>query len=373
MEISAHLGEHLVASTYRRNPTLQNPMLPVDIVLAPAWWNRHEGIAFDEDFFFHPARRVEVERKMENVLHQRWGRFGLGEDHDKDLPVVGAVHLAAGYLVSEMLGCKVEYFADAPPRVNPANVDTLRIAADDALRSPAYRKLENLLDALQTRYGYLTGDIDWGGILNTALDLRGQAIFLDMLDTPSDASAFLTEIARVIERFTDRLGRATGSTSISVNRNVRHIAEPVYLHSECSHVMISVGDYEKFLMGFDAAWSERHRPFGIHYCGHDPHRYATAFARLPHLDFLDVGWGGDVAVLRKHLPETFLNIRYSPVEIVHQTPDEIRGTIRRLVHQSGNPWLTGVCCINMDDQVSDEQITAILEEVQTLREERIRD
>ena len=134
-------------------------------------------------------------------------------------------------------------------------------------------------------------------------------------------------------------------------------------------MMISVDDYERFLMGFDVEWSRKYRPFGIHYCGQDPHRYAETFARLPHLDFLDVGWGGDVAKLRQHLPHTFLNVRYSPVEIVRQTPDEIRATVRRLVHESANPWLTGVCCINMDDQVRDEQITALLEEVAQLRQE----
>ena len=95
----------------------ENPILPVEIVLAPAWWYHHEGIAFDEDFFYHPVRRVEVERKMERVLYERWGRFGLGADRERDLPLVGAVHLAAGYLVSEMLGCRVDYLADAPPQV----------------------------------------------------------------------------------------------------------------------------------------------------------------------------------------------------------------------------------------------------------------
>ena len=71
--------------------------------------------------------------------------------------------------------------------------------------------------------------------------------------------------------------------------------------------------------------------------------------------------------LRRHLPDTFLNIRYSPVEIIRQSPDEIRQTVRRLVRESANPWLTGVCCINMDEKVADEQITAILEEVETIR------
>ncbi|MBN1911772.1 MAG: hypothetical protein JW818_18675, partial [Pirellulales bacterium] len=60
---------------YRRNDQLESGMLPVDIVLHPSWWRRHEGITFDEDFFLHPARRVEVERKMEQALYDRWGRF----------------------------------------------------------------------------------------------------------------------------------------------------------------------------------------------------------------------------------------------------------------------------------------------------------
>jgi len=354
---------------FLRNPLLQNTMLPVDIVLAPAWWHRHEGITFDEDFFFHPSQRVEMERKMEKALYERWGRFGLGTDHDQDLPQIGAVHLAAGYLISEMLGCEVEYAADAPPQVKPAHCRSLQILPDRAFASPAYRRLVSLLDSLKTRYGYLCGDVNFNGILNIALDLRGQEFFLDLADQPGDAGRFLLGIAAVIERFTRELSQATGTTSISVNRNVRHIPRPVWLHSECSHVMISVADYQRFLMDYDVAWSRRYRPFGIHYCGHDPHRYAECFARLPHLDFLDVGWGGDVTQLRAHLPHTFLNLRYSPVEILQQTADEIRQTVRRLVQASGNPWLTGVCCINMDDQVADQQVAALLEEVQWLREE----
>ena len=90
---------------------------------------------------------------------------------------------------------------------------------------------------------------------------------------------------------------------------------------------------------------------------------------MPYLDFLDVGWGGDVVKLRQHLPRTFFNIRLSPVEIVDQTPEQIRQTVRTLVHQSGNPWLTGVCCINMDQHVTDDQVAAIFDEVESLRQE----
>jgi hypothetical protein len=357
------------ATPYYRNPDLDGDMLPVDIVLHPSWWHKHTGITFDEDFFYHPAKRVESERRMEQVLHERFGHHGLGADRDRDLPLVGAVHNAAGFLVSEMLGCEVRYRADAAPDVLPAHRDSLDVDAEGAFRSPAAKRYEALRDQLKTRYGRVLGDINWGGVLNIALDLRGQDVFLDMMLGADNAKAQFRKLAEVLERFTAGIQAETGTSSISVNRNVRHFRQPVFLHSECSHTMISARHYEEFLMPFDAEWSARRRPFGIHHCGKDPHRFAASYARLPRLDFLDVGWGGDVALLRQHLPRTFLNIRLDPVGLVHQSPDEIRAVVRRLVLQSDNPWLTGVCCVNLDETVGDAQIDAIFDAVEELRQE----
>ena len=50
---------------------------------------------------------------------------------------------------------------------------------------------------------------------------------------------------------------------------------------------------------------------------------------------------------------------------------EIEETIRRLVKESGDLRLTGVCCINADEKVSDEKITCMFETVKSLREETI--
>jgi hypothetical protein len=86
---------------------LSDTILPVDVAFHPSWWFKHAGITFDEDFFFNPIKRVESERQMEQVLYGRFGQFGLGEDRDKDLPIIGAIHNAAGYLLSGMLGCRL--------------------------------------------------------------------------------------------------------------------------------------------------------------------------------------------------------------------------------------------------------------------------
>ena len=354
---------------YHWNPSLQNEMLPVDVVLHPSWWHAHAGITFDQDFFFHPAKRVESERHMEQVLHERFGRYGLGADRGRDLPVIGAVHNAAGFLVSEMLGCEIRYKADGAPDVIPAGREMLDVDPDQSFRSAAAKRYERLRDQLKARYDRVVGDINWGGVLNIALDLRGQDVLLDMVDDADRTQTQFRKLAEVLERFASGIQSETGTSSISVNRNVRHLREPVFLHSECSHTMISAQDYETFLMPIDAEWSQRHRPFGIHHCGKDPHRFAVSYAKLPQLDFLDLGWGGDVTLLRQHLPHTFFNIRLDPASIVRQTPAQIRETVTRLVRQSDNPWLTGVCCINMDDTVSDEQICAIFDGVNELRKE----
>jgi hypothetical protein len=342
-------------------------LLPVEVVFHPSWWHKHAGISFDPDFYFHPGRRVEDERRMEKILFEKFGDLGLGGDRGRDIPWIGNVHNAAGFLLSEMLGCRVEYPEDGPPLVIPAGQPDLDLDVDAAFESPAYRRFIGLVKALKSRFGFVSGDINWGGVLNLALDLRGQAIFLDMADQPDAAAEYFTRIGRVIDRFTRYLQDETGTTSISVNRTVRHLAAPVFLHSECALTMISIAHYRQFIKPLDADWSLHRRPFGIHYCGADPHRFAEEFASLPSLDFLDVGWGGDVKALRSHLPRTFLNIRLSPVEIISWDERAVRREIESRVEASLNPRLTGVCCINMDDRVSDAQVRAVFETVIELR------
>jgi len=355
----------------KKNETNKTPLLPVDIVFHPSWWNRHTGIVFDEDFFYHPIRRVEAERRMEMELYNRFGEFGLGVDKDKNLPQIGAVHLAAGYLLSEMVGCKIEYLENAAPQVICAHREDFIIDEDIAFQSSDFKKLLALIDALKTKYGFTCGDINWGGILNTAINLKGENILMDMALQPEKCKDYFKNIGRIIERFFTFIQSQTGSNSISVNRVVRHIAKPIYLHSECTHTMISEEDYREFLMPIDTEWSRKYRPYGIHYCGKDPHRHAVAYGELPYVDFFDLGWGGDIAMMRKHLPEALLNLRLDPVSLNSCSHEEIEKYIREGVSLSGNPYLTGICCINMDAETDDEKVRTILSVVEALRQECI--
>jgi hypothetical protein len=341
--------------------------LPVEVVFHPSWWHSHEGIVFDRDFFFHPAKRVEEELHMERALYERWGGYGLGAWRDRPRPVLGPVHLAAGFLVSGMLGCGIAFQPGGSPQVLPAGRPLSAPDLEAAFASPWFHDFRSLADSLKSRFGYLAGDADWNGILNIALDLYGQELFLEMADHPDAVKEFFRGIAAVAERFFRYVHALTGSTSIAVNRTLLQFADPILLHSHCSHTMVGEAHYREFLLPFDIRWADRYPPYGIHYCGPDPQRFLAAYREIPGLAFLDVGWGGDLQAIRAALPETFLNIRLSPAEIVRQTPAEIEAVILERVEAAGDPCRTGVCCINIDDTAAEEQISAIFETVKKIR------
>lgn len=351
----------------KNNDFIETNPLPVEIVFHPSWWYKHTGISFDEDFFYHPLKRVESEQRMEKELFERFGEYGLGSDYQQKLPVIGAVHNAAGYLVSEILGCEIRYSGDQAPQVVCPQKENFAIDVENIMRSQPVKRLLTLINSLKAKYGYVTGDINWGGVLNLAIDLRGEAMLMDMMLYPDESQKFFNDIARVIEQFTSMIYACTGSTSVSVNRIVRHIRKPVFLHSECTHTMIPEDLYEQLLLETDIRWSNQNRPYGVHFCGKDPHRFADSYAKIPHLDFLDLGWGGDVELLRKKLPGTFFSLRLDPVTINSTPDDELKNTIKRLVSESGDLSLTGLCCINMDDKTDDSKIRLIYETAAEIR------
>jgi hypothetical protein len=132
--------------------------------------------------------------------------------------------------------------------------------------------------------------------------------------------------------------------------------------------MISEDLYEHFLLPIDLHWNQTLQPFGVHYCGSDPHRYANSYAKIPRLAFLDLGWGGNIRLLREKLPHTFFSLRLDPVTINRTPDDELADTIRRMVAESANPALTGLCCINMDDKTDDSKIHTLFRTVESIRQ-----
>ena len=345
-------------------------ILPVEVVFHPSWWYKNFGIKFDKNFFFDPETRIESDRCMRQKLFERFPELGLGENRAKSLPVLGGTLIAAGYIISGILGCEIRYFEDAPPEVIPANFSDRQVEkmkVPNIFKTPIMVDLINLIDKLEKQFGYLEGDINWEGVQNVALNLRGQQLFIDYYTDPDLAIKLLDIVYYTIIQFLDFIFAKTGSSSISVNRIVGKVKPDLFLHSNCTISLVSADFYKEFLFHYDKKLSERFYPYGIHYCGNDMEKVREKFAELENVELFDVGWGSDVEKCREVLPDKFLSLRLSPERMKHNTANEIENDINFLLEKAGPIEKTGLCCINMDYGTPENNVRRIFEVAERYR------
>lgn len=349
---------------------LPKKFLPVEVVFHASWWNRHYGFKFDEAFFFDPVQRVEGERRMREILHQRFSDLGLGEAKAQPRPVIGPVNLAAGFLPSAVLGCEIKFVDEATIEVLPANLTDAQVMAlgvPDLEANPVFRKLIKLMDALEARFGWLEGDVNWEGVQNVALNLRGQQLFMDYYDNPALARRLLDVAAQTIAAMAKYVRRRTGTNSISVNRIVGPVDPRISLHSNCTVTMVSAAIYREFLLDYDRRLAAELWPYGIHYCGKDMHKVRQEFARVDGTELFDVGWGSDVAACRAALLNGVFSLRLNPVRVSSLSREVVVADVEGLLRAAGPLERAAVCCVNMDDRTPDANVRAIFHTVDRYR------
>ncbi|MFW6169536.1 MAG: uroporphyrinogen decarboxylase family protein, partial [Planctomycetota bacterium] len=224
------------------------------------------------------------------------------------------------------------------------------------------------MDALEAEWGYVVGDMNTDGLLNAAYHLYGQQLYIDFHQNPDRVEKLLRMIGDLIVDVALYLRKRTGTCSVSVNRMVEHVAPRMFFHANCSVQMISLESYCRLHLPVEKNMAARIQPYGIHHCGKNLQNVAPAYAELP-LTMVGVGWESDVAKVREALPDTFLNLRLSPIRMLRNSPQEIAADTKMLLQAAGPLHKTGVCCINMDYGTPDENLRAMYEVVENYRRE----
>ena len=68
-------------------------------------------------------RDRDCDVRMRKTLYEHFGEFGIGEKDPKKRPLLGTDLLAAGYLLSELMGCEIIYEPDNSPQVKCMGLD----------------------------------------------------------------------------------------------------------------------------------------------------------------------------------------------------------------------------------------------------------
>ncbi len=343
--------------------------IPIELVFNPNWWYQTAGIPFDESFYFDPEARIRNDVIMRRVLYERFGELGMGESNPQPRPIIGSQHVAGGFVIPALLGAEIQFEKDAAPQPLPVKMDAAQIAA---MEKPDFRTTWPMnefilqMDALEAEWGYVVGGMNTDGLLNAAYHLYGQDLFLDFYQAPDRVRRLLDMIGELIVDVALYLRERTGDCSISVNRMVEHVDPQLFFHANCSVQMISPKNYRDIHLPTEKRMAERIQPYGIHHCGDNLHKIAPVYAELP-LTMVDVGWGSDVAAVRKALPDAFLNLRLNPVRMLQASPQEIAADTEGLLEAVGFLENVGVCCINMDYGTPDDNIYAMYEVVERFR------
>lgn len=342
------------------------------ITFHPGWWHKYAGIDFSRDFFENAEYRLDCDVKMRKTLYDVFGKYGIGEKHPEKRPILGSDLIAAGYLYSELAGCRVVYSDDDSPQViclGLSEDDLSSYKIGDFTAHPLYKNMTEQAEYLRSAYGRVIPCVNLMGIQNIALDLMGQELFMAYYSVPDETNALLSAITDMSIKIGKYFKNLSQSVSGGVTAIVDQVMPECYLTSNCSVEMLSNDLYEEFLLKYDQKLADTFSCFGVHHCGQTMEHVAEGYAKLKNLAFAEVGAGSDVAFVRKTLPNVFFNARYSPVTIKNESRDEIFAKVRSLKLSGGIK--TSISCVGIDAQAPIENIADFLEACEEVSKERI--
>lgn len=336
-----------------------------DITFHPSWWYKNAGISFLRDFFDEPEYRMDCDIKMRRTLYEHFGDYGLGEKNPPKRPLLGSDLLAAGYLHSQIVGCKVIYAEDSSPQVLCRNLNEEEIAdikAPDLNTNPVWKNTQRQIEYLLDKYGHVETYINLMGIQNIAMDLMGEQALIAYYSAPDEIESLLGEITKLSVDIGKRLKKLSNDISGGVTSIVRKTISENYLTSNCSVEMISNELYEEFLLKYDQELADNFGSFGIHHCGQTMEHVTAGYSKIRGLRFAEVGAFSNIRQVREQLPEVFLNARYSPARLMNASAEDVKKEVQNLVEEGNNEAnQLSVSCVGLDHNITDMQVRNFLD------------
>jgi hypothetical protein len=321
-------------------------------VVSPNWVHTAMGVKFNERYFMDPEYRQVENRNVADwigsfntMLRTRFARY------DVDWEPVGISGIAGMYdpeglakltvglpqpfpVVTAMFGGEIVYFDNDNPDSRGEPLAGISSAAevhipDFATTFPVSVYLQQYAD-LVSRFGKDKVDLSFLYLhspLTIAYRLRGEQLFLDMVDDPELASAIL---------------EAAHATSLGVYEMYEHIGdrpERLLPIATCIASLISPDVYRKWEIPWLRRQVERHPKALIHSCGRSSH-VLDLLAELPGIAFMEVGAGTDIARTRALFREATINYVVDTPKFRNHTPEQVDAEIRGVIRDNEGGPLT---------------------------------
>ena len=307
--------------------------LRVSLGFTPAWYHARVGVDFSERWHTDPVSRAESLLSMKRHLHDCFPSvpyFAPVYDDGVERTTWTVSGVNGILTISRLYGIEPRYVPDGWPDARAGMhipKEEIPIARPvDLDGHPVLRDLYRQMDVIREKSGPIYGYLNYQGLLNIALKVRGNDIFMDLFDDPEWARGFLAHIASTIRAVSRRVQELQRQSGFPVD---------LLSMSNCVMNMISPEQYEEYVLPFDRGLSRDYPRFGVHTCNWTIDPYLESLRRIERMGYLDTGIDSDLERMRALFPSTRRAVLYSPVSLEQKSAAELAADFRTVERDCG--------------------------------------
>ncbi len=320
-----------------------------------AWFHRHYGMTFGKRYCGDPIFRTKQDQEAIRWLYDRFGHAGIGQKGPAPRP---HLEVCGHRLMPALFGCEIFFQDDQAPSCRHLSINSAANIA--AIRKPdlaSNRWAEEFCNQgkiLLDRYGVVDATINHGGPINVALSVLGSEALAYLVEAPEVMGRFLEIISDFIIECYDKL---TVQFNPEMGRARNMFA------GNCPVMMLSPRTYRETVLPADLHFRKQVQKFGLHHCGRMD-LYLEEYKKLRPIEFIEVGWGSNVAAVRNAFPDVTLDLMINVYDLQNMSRTMLHETVLSMVQQAApisairDIW---VADIGPDD--SDEKVLDFIEAV----------
>ncbi len=298
----------------------------VSLGFEPAWFCQRCNVDFSRRWHTDPFYRHETLQRMKIELVRAFPSVPYWDSaRTDDLATLSGCY--GSYMIANIFGIPSQYAPDRWPALDPKRLsiqDIESLRADRILDAPIVADLFRQMDIIEQEWEIIHGYMSWQGVLNNAFNIRGQEIFVDMVERPEFVHRFLSLITEVMTRVAQRVQERQQQSGFAIHQ---------FSVSNCVMNMISPRMYKTFIFPYDTKIARSFERFGVHTCNWNVTPYLNVLNELPNVGYLDMGIMSDMRKARDMFPNARRAVLYSPVKLQDSPLGEIRADMEKIYRE----------------------------------------
>lgn len=341
------------APATRRFASGKEPFLRPEIGFTPKWYRAVLGIDFGSQWHLDVNYRRESILAMRHEIRKRFPDTTIGQINEPDHPMDLLTGVFGACTVAALFGIPVVYSSDNWPNCEHQYLKDEQIEAltvPDLNSNNFFQTLLSQVDAIARLEGTVRGAINWQGVLNNALRLRGERLFLDLFDRPSQTQRLFQIVCDTMMAAAIQLYEKQAKTGFSPG---------FFTVSNCSVNMISPEQYIKFILPNDRRLAETFGCIGVHNCAWNANPYLEHYAILPNLAYIDMGLESDLVKAKCLFPNARRALMYTPMDLANKDIQSIKDDIQRIAQEYAP---CDIVLADIESDTPDERIREFIRE-----------